>query len=246
MRKYVSKIAAVVLLSMATGHVQAAESSQEKDNIKAQLKAQFPQFAVENVVESPIPGFYEVNSGPIIIYVSKDGRFVFSGDIIDLQQGAQNIAEQARKKARIAALEKLPQKDKIIFSPKDPKYTVTVFTDVDCGYCRKFQNDVEELNKKGVAVQYLAFPRNGPNTPTFENMVKVWCSKDKAKAMSDAKQGKPIEGEVCEDNPILKELQLGVQLGISGTPTIVLENGTVLPGYVPPDKLLEFIKNNKN
>lgn len=236
------RLALLLLLSISFSAHATAGDAKEVEKIKSNLKQNFPQLEIESVASSEVPGFYQVNSGPIVIYISKDGRFVFSGDILDLDKGQSNLAEVARKKARIKTLNGIGKENMVIFAPKDPKHTLTVFTDVDCGYCRKLQNDIPELNAKGIEVRYLAFPRSGPNSPTFEKMVKVWCSKDKAKALADAKQDKEVKTEPCENNAVLQELQLGMQLGVSGTPTLVFEDGTVFPGYLPPDKIVEVLQ----
>ena len=210
--------------------------------IRASLKKHLPELTVEEVVPSPVNGIYQVSAGTTVLYVSKDGRYAFSGDIIDLDNGQSNLTENARKKARLAGLKALGEDNMVIYSPKDPKYTITVFTDVDCGYCRKLQADIPELNAKGIAIRYLAFPRTGPHSPTFEKMVKIWCSKDKKQSMTLAQEDKAFEGKDCGGETIMKEFEYGMRIGVTGTPTLIFEDGTLFPGYLPPDKLLEAAK----
>ncbi|MGD9592085.1 MAG: DsbC family protein [Candidatus Berkiella sp.] len=219
-----------------------ANQEQEANNIRNTLKQHFSELTLDAVEPSPVKGLYQVSSGANILYVTSDARYAFSGDLIDLHHAQANITEDARKKARLKGLKSLSQENMIIFSPKNPKYTVTVFTDVDCGYCRKMQSEMDKINELGIAVRYLAFPRSGPDTPTFKKMVSVWCAKDRNKALSAAKSGGNVEEISCSDERVIKDLELGVQMGIAGTPTLIFEDGTMVPGYLPPDKLLEVAK----
>jgi thiol:disulfide interchange protein DsbC len=219
--------------------------AEAKDTIRESLSKQFPTIKIDEITESPITDLYQVSAGPNIIYVTKDGRYVLSGDIIDLKDKQTNITENVRKTARLKGLNEVKPENAIVYAPKDPKYTVTVFTDVDCGYCRKFHSDIKKLNELGIAVRYLAFPRSGPNSPTFDKMVKIWCAKDKNQALNAAKHDQEVDGKVCDNNPIMSQLEYGMQIGVSGTPTLVFEDGTMIPGYLPPDKLLELAKQLK-
>lgn len=224
-------------------YAQAAPTS-DIEQLRTSLKQSFPELTIDNVTTSPVNDLYQVTAGAAIIYVTKDGRYAFSGDIIDLKDGQKNLTEKARKKARIEGIKTIGTENMIVFSPKDPKYTITVFTDIDCGYCHKLQSEIPEINAKGIAVRYLAFPRTGPNTPTFNKMVKIWCAKDKTKAIADPNQNLDKFPTVpgCSEQTIMRQMQLGLMMGINGTPTIVFEDGTLLPGYLPPDKLLEAVK----
>lgn len=209
------------------------------DKIRQVLKQQFPDLTIDEVSPSPVKGLYQVAAGSTVIYITGDGHYAFNGDIIDLAHSQSNLTEDFRKQARLKGLKSLGQENMIIFSPKNPKYTVSVFTDVDCGYCRKMQSEMAKINSLGIAIRYLAFPRSGPNTPTFEKMVSIWCSKDKNRAISLAQQDKPIETTMCPNNNVMKEFQFGISIGVAGTPTLIFEDGTLVPGYLPPDKLLE-------
>lgn len=232
----------IVLLTLIMTTAFAKEAPSEEALIRATLKEQFPELMVDKIVASPISSLYQVTAGAAVVYITKDGRYIVSGDIIDLKNRQNNLTENARKSARLNALKNISEKDMVIFSPKNPQYTVTVFTDVDCGYCRKFQSEISEINAKGIAVRYLAFPRTGPNSPTFEKMVKVWCAKDKQKALAEAKADKPIDSSACTNNPVMQELQLGLMVGVNGTPSMIFEDGSLFPGYLPADKLLEVAK----
>lgn len=238
--KYVS-IFLLTLLSFQCA--QAASANEASDKIRSVMKQHFPDLAVNDIKLSPINGLYQVSMGPNVLYVTSDARYALSGDIIDLQNEQNNLTEEVRKQARLNGIKDLGQENMIIFSPKSPKYTVTVFTDVDCGYCRKMQSEMSKINELGIAIRYLAFPRSGPDSPTFNKMVSVWCAKDKKNAMTLAQSDKQVTPNLCRDNNVMKELQFGLQIGVSGTPTLIFEDGTMVPGYLPPDKLLEVAEH---
>lgn len=220
----------------------ASTANDDTTSIRESLKQHLPQLTIDNITPSPVKGLYQVTADSAIIYMSNDGRYAFSGDIIDLANGQDNVTESARKKARVASLKALKEEEMVIFSPKNPEYTITVFTDIDCGYCRKLQADMESINAKGIAIRYLAFPRSGPNTPAFDKMVRIWCSSDKNKALLLANQDKSFDGKLCNKDTIMRQFELGMRMGVSGTPTLIFEDGTLVPGYMPPDKLLEAAK----
>jgi thiol:disulfide interchange protein DsbC len=185
-------------------------------------------------------GLFEVVLGPEVLYVSADGRYVVRGDIIDLE-GQINLTEQVRTAARMQALDDVGEASMIVFGPKDARHTVTVFTDVDCPYCVKLHNEVPELNRLSVRVRYLAYPRAGLNSAGYRKTVSVWCADDRSQALTDAKAGKPVPEKTC-DNPVADHFALGQMLGITGTPTLVLDDGRIVPGYVPAARLAQALE----
>ena len=190
---------------------------------------------------SPIAGLYEAEIGSMIFYISADGSKFVIGSVYE-PNGTQpkNLTDQKRNKLRVDAINSLSESEMVVFAPASKtKHTVNVFTDVDCGFCAKFHREVPALNKLGVKVRYLAFPRAGVDSLTYKTMVSVWCAKDQQKAMTNAKNGVKIEKATCS-NPIAKHLNLGQQIGITGTPAMVLSDGELVPGYMPADKL--FVK----
>jgi thiol:disulfide interchange protein DsbC len=235
----------VLILSLVTLPYVYAAPTPEVTQLQAILKKQFPELPSVEIVPSPIAGLYQATAGSHVFYVSKEGRYIVSGEVIDLQQSQKNLTEETRKKARLHALKSLSDNYAIVFSPKNPQYTITVFTDVDCGYCKKLQSEIKQLNALGIAVRYLAFPRQGPQSATFHKMQKIWCAKDKKLAMEKAMDGSDQEipqNPACTQDVLLKQLEMGMAIGLSGTPTILFEDGTLLPGYLPPEKLLEAVK----
>lgn len=232
---------------LALGSTQAAA---DKATIKKSLAQILPDYEVDSVYETPVPGLFEVLIGTDVIYVSKDGRYMVQGRMIDLTskedltEGSPRLAEARKKesKERAEAIKKLGQDQMIVFAPEGkPSYTITVFTDIDCGYCRKLHGEMAGYNAEGIKVQYLFYPRAGEGSPSFAKAVSVWCADDRRTALTDAKAGKSIPDKTCP-NPVKEHLELGEKMGVSGTPAIVLENGEMVPGYIPPKRLAAMLK----
>lgn len=233
-------IGTLVLFLGVIASLQAAPDLKQTENIKKNFQAVLPDFQIDNITETPIPDLYEVRSGPMVLYVSKDGAYAVSGEIIELTAEKRNLTELARKRARVQAIQKF-QKDMIVFAPKERKHTVTVFTDVDCGYCRKLHAEIKEMNDLGIAIQYLAFPRSGTDSKGYKKAISIWCAKDKQVALNLAKSGETIDEAVCDNHNVDAQYTLGVNSGVQGTPTLILEDGTLLPGYFPPERLLAVL-----
>ncbi len=195
-------------------------------------------FSASNVKTSPVSGLYEITVGPRLLYISADGRYIIRGDVIDIDRG-ENLSESARKRVRIDAVNDLGEAGMIVFAPQDVESTITVFTDVTCPYCSKLHNEVGQLNKAGIKVRYLAFPRAGVPSSVYDQMVSVWCADDPQAAMTDAKARRPVEPKRC-DNPVAEHFQMGQLVGVSGTPTIILEDGSIIGGYVPAKELIGY------
>ena len=208
-------------------------------NIKRRIKAEL-QTEATSIKQTPIAGLYEVTVPPRVFYVSANGQYVLTGDLIDLKNSI-NLSEGVRDNARIASIENIGEENMIVFSPEKVKHTITVFTDIDCGYCRKLHNEMASYNKLGISIRYLAYPRAGIGSPSYNKAVSVWCSDDRKQAMTDSKNGKDLPPKNCE-NPVAKQMALGKGLGVNGTPAIVLANGQIYPGYAPADKLLQVIE----
>ncbi|MCP4696654.1 MAG: DsbC family protein [Gammaproteobacteria bacterium] len=193
------------------------------------------------VRKSPIPGLFEAMAEGYIFYITKNGHYMIRGEILDLKQDAKNLTEERRNNYRLKAMEQLDENDMVVFPSKGrTKHALTIFTDVDCFYCAKLHRDVPKLNKSGIKVRYLAFPRAGAGSDTYNKMVSVWCAKDQQQAMTKAKAGKSIPSATCK-TPIMEQYELGRRMGVNGTPALLLPNGRLLPGYSPPAKLIEFL-----
>jgi len=210
--------------------------------VKQRVAANLKGVPVDAVRATPMPGIYEVQSGMNFGYVSLDGRYLIEGDLNDIASG-QSLTENRRRVARKDLVDKIGADRSIDYLPANgpAKYTVTVFTDIDCGYCRKLHQHIAEYNADGIAVRYLFFPRSGPNTESFHKAEKVWCAKDRQAALTQAKLGSGYEGDMSCTNPIMDHLKLASELGLRGTPAIVLPDGELVPGYQTPEQLLRTL-----
>lgn len=202
-----------------------------------------PRAVVDHVGGAPIPGFRQVIVSGQVAYVSDDGRYMFvpgaGGALYDTTRKA-NLTEDALAQVRRGLIDKIPAADRITFAPAQPKYHVTVFTDISCGFCRKFHSEIAEYNRQGIAVDYVAFPRAGIGSDDYRAMVSVWCAPDRKQALTDAKNDRPVPARTCR-TPIDAEYDAGRRAGLTGTPMILADDGTQLGGYLPPDKLREAL-----
>lgn len=212
-----------------------ADTTADIKKVHEAVQKMIPTVPLEAIQPSPLPGLYQVMIPPQMFYISADGRFAIDGDLIDLNTG-QNVSTTVRDKMRITAINALGEDAMIVYSPKNPLYTVTVFTDIDCGYCRKLHSEINQYLKAGIKVRYVAYPRAGLGSGSYQKAVNVWCSKDRNDALTRAKLGEDIKAKDC-DNPVAQEYELAQRIGLRGTPAIITEQGQVLPGYVPADRL---------
>ena len=205
---------------------------------RAALNELNPQIQVESIQAAPIPGFREVIATGQVVYVSDDGKYMFQGGLLDIAK-RKDMSEAAMAKLRVDVLKTLPLEDRIVFSPAGkPKHSVVVFTDIECGYCRKFHNDIAQYNKLGIQVEYLAFPRAGLASADYRNTVSVWCAPDRRKALTDAKDGRSVPSRTCK-TPVDMQYRAGQRMGLSGTPMILNAKGELMGGYLPPEALLQ-------
>lgn len=207
--------------------------------VEKALAAALPQFEIKSITESKMGGMYRVvDQRGQIIFASSDGQHFVTGELYSTSGGQLvNVSEQERQGTRVEQLANLKEGDRITFPANGKqKAHITVFTDIDCGYCRKLHNEVPRMNELGISVSYLAFPRAGVGSSSYDKLVSVWCAEDRLDAMTEAKAGKTLPRKSCE-NPVSAEYALGNALGVNGTPAIVLDDGTLLPGYVPAEQL---------
>ncbi len=256
----ISMILALLALSSSAFAADTPTSKAQQQvpsAVTATAKKMFGEEASQKVARSPVAGLYEVIVGNgDVLYISRNGGHIIAGRIFEARTGknmTQERKEQLRQKdnpRRQKALNAVDETEMVVFAPKgETKYTVNVFTDVDCGYCAKFHKERQKLNEGGVKVRYLAFPRAGVDSTTYKKMVSIWCASDQQKAMTDAKERKSLGWVSCSRKSkknsrknIKAQLELGQSIGITGTPAMVLSNGELLPGYVPADKLIPFLE----
>lgn len=211
-----------------------------EDRARKAIESINPQIRIDSISAAPLAGFREVVVNGQALYVSDDGKYLLQGSLFDIE-AKKDVSQAGVAEVRRRLLAAVPDSERIVFAPANPKYTVTVFTDVECGYCRKLHQDIAEYNKRGIAIEYLAFPRMGLDTPDYRAMVSVWCAPDRRKALTDAKDGKRVPNRSCE-NPVASHYELGQRVGLTGTPMIVTEDGVQMPGYLPPDALLSALQ----
>jgi len=234
---YRASMACCVLLVMTSGQAMAATPSVAE---MEQILSRYPELNAQDVRSTPIPGLYEIGVGAQVSYITADGRYLIQGDLYDAET-EENLTESRRIAVRIAAIDSVGESSMIVFEPKDVKHTITVFTDIDCGYCRKLHRQIADYNALGIKVRYLFYPRSGPQTPSWFKAEEVWCAEDHNDALTQAKAGVEIESGDCGITPVAQHYQLGRSIGIQGTPAIVVDSGEMIPGYVAPKELSDYL-----
>jgi thiol:disulfide interchange protein DsbC len=259
MSKKLCSVLCMGLLALSAGAVYADSSmgistppSTPESVVRQTILRLVPEVQIQDITPAPMPGFYQVIASGHLVYVSADGKYVINGDLIDAEKGV-SLKDNAWAKYSKAELAKVPLGDRIVFAPPHPKYTVIVFTDVTCPYCRVLHEEIDALNKEGIAVQYLAWPRTGVTgedgkpTDTYKEMVSVWCAADRNSAFTAAKRGHEPKPATCK-NPVKDQFDLGLRLGVGekGTPTIYAEDGAVIGGFLTPEQMLDAVKRHSS
>jgi thiol:disulfide interchange protein DsbC len=203
--------------------------------VEERIRALAPSAKSIAVSETPIEGILMVQINGDIVYATADGKYLIQGRVVDMET-RKDLTEGAKAELRREIIAMVDSSKQISFSPEEPAHELMVFTDIDCGYCRKLHAQVAEYNEHGIAINYMAFPRAGIGSRSYEKAVSVWCAEDPQDAMTQAKLGAEPEPDQC-DNPIAEQYQLGMELGVTGTPALLTDNGQLIPGYVPPDQL---------
>lgn len=235
------KLCFVVLMVVAAAASSAEPAKNPPADPRVEIAKKFPAAKPEDVFPTPIKGIYELRLGGDVAYVTADARYLITGDLFDIDSRT-NLTEVGRAETRKKLLAKLDEREMIIFGPQSAKHTITVFTDVECGYCRKLHSEIEQINKLGVRVRYIAYPRAGPGTADWAKMEAVWCSKDRQTAITQAKLGREVKAEKCT-TPVAKQYELGEEMGVRGTPAIFTASGDYIGGYLPPDQLLRQLED---
>jgi thiol:disulfide interchange protein DsbC len=222
----------------------ASAAPAAKADPRAVIAKKLGGIRTEDVRMSPVSGIYEVTRDSEVSYLSADGRYAILGDMIDLDSD-DNVSETRRRGIRARMIETVPESEMLVFSPKNPKYTITVFTDIDCGYCRRLHSQIAEYNRLGIRVRYLFFPRSGPDTPSWHKAEEVWCASNRNDALTRAKNGESLHSPKCSTAIIKRDYDLGQKLAVDGTPAIFLSSGEMLGGYAPPGQLAKYLKSAK-
>lgn len=203
---------------------------------------------VLSIGRSELDGFYSAQlEGGESVLIAEDGEHFVVGDLFGLtskRRGIEvrNISELQRAQWRKERMDRVSKRDLLVFSPRTkPKTHVNIFTDVDCGYCRKLHQEMAEINRYGIEVRYLAFPRAGVGSPTYNKMVTAWCANSAKRTLTDLKSGRNVPTKLCVNNPVSKQYELGKELGVRGTPAIFTADGELVPGYLPAEELAKRV-----
>jgi len=223
-------------LSMSAVSAQAASDAEKIERVRSELIKMIPPAAGAEIVKTPAKNVYRMEFQGSYAFVYVDGEHVLIGELLNTKDQV-NLGDEAKAERVATVIKDVPTSKMIVFGPEDAKRHITVFTDIDCGYCRKLHNEVTELTDAGIQVRYLAFPRAGVGSESHKKYVSVWCNDDQQSALTTAKNGGSVPTATCE-NPITETYNLGQQVGVRGTPTIIFDDGTLTPGYLPSAELI--------
>ena len=229
---------AVVLLFAVP--VSAQEDSAELQKVREVVSGRFAEISPEEVFKSQIPGWYTIRKGAIVAYISADGRYLLQGDMIDLESNA-NLTEESRNDARVKMMSDVPNEQLIVFTPDNVEATVSIFTDIDCTFCRRLHSQLDEYMAEGIEIRYFLYPRNGPTSPSWAKAENVWCADDRNEALTLAKMDEEYPTRSCDASVVSSHYLIGQDVGLRGTPAIVLHDGSLFSGYLPPDQLKQAI-----
>ncbi len=238
MPKYLILLASLALMFT---HQALAGDASIPETLKTRAETLIPGAKPDTIQATPIKGIYQVAFGAQIVYMSADGNYLLTGNLINMENKV-NLTEAARMGTRKQQLADINDDQLIVYTPKDVRHTIDVFTDIDCPYCRKFHDEMAGMLAAGIKVRYFLFPRAGVPSASHDTAVSVWCAEDRNAALDAAKGGKKVEAETC-DNPVQSQYRFGQLLGVTGTPAIITSEGSVIGGYRPAKALAETLNN---
>ena len=241
--KRLGPLSAVFCAALLPWISASADEDARASDLAARLEAMDLGLGVQGVSPSEVPGLFEVETDGGLLYVTEDAGYLIAGNVYQIREGGLvNVTERKRSAQRRELFTGIDQTDLVSFTPEDgAKAAVLVFTDTDCGFCRQLHSQMAQYHALGIEVRYLAFPRAGVGSPTYDKMVSAWCSDDAREALTALKRGEGIPARYCENHPVGEQYELGQLIGITGTPAILLPSGRLLPGYVPPDDLAALL-----
>ena len=235
------RLAALIAVTFAFASVQAGADSAELDQVRQKVGEMFDSIDPEDINASPVDGWYTIHKGPIVAYVSADGRYLLQGDMIDLDQSV-NLSEEIRVDTRRELMASVSDDEVISFTPEEVKYSVSIFTDVECTYCRRLHSQIDEYLARGIEVRYLMYPRNGPASRAWNTAEEIWCSADRKNALTMAKLDHDFPTASCDASIVQDHYVIGRDVGLNGTPAIVFDDGTLISGYLSPDQLVAALE----
>lgn len=242
MRNYLIGLMLFAVVGFTGLSLAEAIDSSAMQNVKTKIQRAIPNLPIVDVRASELEGFIEVElvNGERL-FATPSGDHFIAGDLFQIDSGSLvNLSEEQRNGRRANRLAAVTEDQKIVFSPNQTKASVTVFTDVDCGYCRKLHLEMAGYMEQGIEIKYMAFPRAGVGSSSYNKIVSAWCAEDRQDALTRLKMGKTIEELSC-DNPVAEHYRLGNELGVTGTPALVLESGKMVPGFVEPARLAKIL-----
>ncbi len=219
-----------------------ADDDAKLREVRSKVASMFDVIEPKHVTGSPVDGWYTIQKGAIVAYISGDGRYMLQGDLIDLDENV-NVSERARNNSRQMLMSGLPENKVITFSPDEKKYSISIFTDIECTYCRRLHAQIDDYLEQGIEVRYLLYPRNGPRSRSWNTSEEVWCSADRQAALTSAKLDRDFETASCDDASMIEDhYAMGREIGLSGTPAIILEDGELISGYLPAAALKQRLE----
>lgn len=237
-----------LIASTLTLSMQAAWANNQADEqvIRKSLSQTMPSLPIDTLMPTPVKGIYQMTSQGQVAYVTADGNYLFAGNLLDLKNQV-NLTEQVKNKERLALLKTIPASHKVIYSADgEKKATLTILTDPTCPYCEKLHREIPALQKAGIEVQTILTPRAGAGSPGFVQSSQIMCGKQQQADIDTAMASKPLTGPACQDAMINDNMQLAEKLGMSGTPYIILPDGSAVPGYRPAAALIAVVSGKAN
>ena len=213
----------------------ASSAWSQEASIRKNLAERIPQLAnIDEVSKSPIPGLFEIrDNGSEIYYTDAEGNYLVQGNLIDTKQ-KRNLTEERVDKLTAIAFDALPIKDAFTIVRGNGKRKLAVFEDPNCGYCKRFEKDLQKVNN--VTIHMFLFPILSADST--EKSKNIWCAKDKAKAWQDwmVRDVTP-PAATCDSAAIARNVELGRKFKITGTPTLVFADGSRVPGAIGADQV---------
>jgi len=238
----------LIVAAVGASFMLSAHAAETTEALSKKLMASIPGLTVDSLKETPVKGVYELVSGKDVAYVTSDGRYMFQGILFDIEKRT-NLTEDRATDLRAETMKQINDKDTIVFlAHGKTKHTITVFTDPSCPYCRKLHNEVAELNKQGVKVRYVLYPRAGVNSPVGQESLSILCATDRKAEIDKSLSGQPMTTSICDaqKSALEKSIQVGNDMGLAGTPYIVTEKGHAMPGYMPADRLIQALNSTNS
>ena len=236
--KLIPKLIVACAILAATCSVFAQEAA-----IRKNLAERLPSLpAIDEVVKSPIPGLFEIRAGGTeIFYTDAEGNYLIQGNLIDTK-GRRNLTEERIAKLTEIDFAALPLKDAFTIVRGNGKRKVAVFEDPNCGYCKRFEKDLQSVNN--VTIYMFLYPILGPGST--ERSKNIWCAKDRNKAWADwMTKDVDVAAGTCDTAALARNVEFGKKHKITGTPTLIFADGNRVPGAIAAAQVEKFLSDVK-